>query len=435
MRNKIGIFFFLLSLVLSPGLSFAQGIYNTTCPGTGCVTTSVQNQGALGIQITGTWVGTITFKGTVSTSSSATYTDLLVTKASDLSNATTTTANGLWLVSTSGLGQVRIQFTSYSSGTANVSVRAVSPARSSLSATIDATVSDVTITSSALPDGAATSVKQDTSNTLLTNLALALGSAVGGDQSTRSLLSGCIYNAIQPSLTNGQQIGLQCDDGGNLKIAADISLSGDVTVTSSALPTGASTAANQATQITAAETANTSLGLLDDAIGSKTGGTAGTSSNLAGGVYVSSAPTLTNGQQASLRLTSAGELMTTASVTLGTLTGVSTSGCYLVSAASNNATNCKASAGSLYGIRIVNTTDTIYYLRLYNLASAPTCSSATGFIESIPIPASTDGNGVVWSTMNPVAYSTGIGFCFTSGSSSTNNGSAATGVFGAILYN
>jgi len=42
--------------------------------------------------------------------------------------------------------------------------------------------------------------------------------------------------------------------------------------------------------------------------GSVTGGTAGTASDLVGGIYHSSAPTLTNGQQASLQLTSAGAL-------------------------------------------------------------------------------------------------------------------------------
>lgn len=112
-----------------------------------------------------------------------------------------------------------------------------------------------------------------------------------------------------------------------------------------------------------------------------------------------------------------------------------TLGCYLISAASTNATNCKGSAGSFYGVRLVNTTATLYYLRLYNLASAPTCSSATGFIETIPVPASTTGAGVVAMMNRPIPYGTGIGFCFTGGSSSTDNTNAATGVFGAVLYN
>lgn len=109
-------------------------------------------------------------------------------------------------------------------------------------------------------------------------------------------------------------------------------------------------------------------------------------------------------------------------------------GCYLVSAASTNSTSCKGSAGNFYGFFMVNTTATLYYLRLYNSSSAPTCSSATGFIESIPIPASASGAGIVVTLPVGLGYSTGIGFCFTGGSSSTDNTNAATGVFGAVLY-
>jgi hypothetical protein len=107
--------------------------------------------------------------------------------------------------------------------------------------------------------------------------------------------------------------------------------------------------------------------------------------------------------------------------------------CVLVSAASNNVTACKASPGNVYGFRFVNTTATIYYLRMYNLTSA-TCTSATGFVESIPIPASTSGAGFAFLEPMGEAYSTGISFCFTGGSSSTDNTNAATGVFGTILY-
>jgi hypothetical protein len=111
--------------------------------------------------------------------------------------------------------------------------------------------------------------------------------------------------------------------------------------------------------------------------------------------------------------------------------------CAIISAASTNATNCKASAGNFYGLDIYNTTTTVYYLRLYNLAAAPTCSSATGFIRSIPIPPAAAAGGVggiVRVLPVGVGYATGISFCLTGGSSSTDNTNAATGVFGAVLY-
>jgi len=117
----------------------------------------------------------------------------------------------------------------------------------------------------------------------------------------------------------------------------------------------------------------------------------------------------------------------------GTTGGTST--CYLSSAASTNSTNCKASAGQVYGFQVINTTSSIYYLRMYNSASAPTCSSATGFVRTIPIPhASGAGSGVGFSQTVGSAYGTGIGFCLTGGGSSTDNTNAATGVYISILY-
>lgn len=108
--------------------------------------------------------------------------------------------------------------------------------------------------------------------------------------------------------------------------------------------------------------------------------------------------------------------------------------CNLQSAATTNATNCKASAGTLYGYELVNTTATLYYLRLYNLATAPTCSSATGFIRSIPIPASASGAGLARDTIVGASYGTGIGFCLTAGGASTDNTNAVTGIYVSLSY-
>lgn len=120
----------------------------------------------------------------------------------------------------------------------------------------------------------------------------------------------------------------------------------------------------------------------------------------------------------------------TATVTNTGLEGV------ILSAASTNATSVKGSAGNMYGYELYNTTTTIYWLRLYNLATSPTCSSATGFIRSIPIIPGTAGSsgGQISNFVIPIAYSTGIAYCLTGGSSSTDNTNAAVGVFGAIRY-
>lgn len=65
------------------------------------------------------------------------------------------------------------------------------------------------------------------------------------------------------------------------------------------LPTGASTSANQTTEIA-------SLQLIDNPVGSVGAGTAGTSSYLIGGVFNTALPTLTTGQQSAIQLDSNG---------------------------------------------------------------------------------------------------------------------------------
>lgn len=108
---------------------------------------------------------------------------------------------------------------------------------------------------------------------------------------------------------------------------------------------------------------------------------------------------------------------------------------FLTSAASTNSTSVKGSAGNLYAIHITNTTTTNYFLRLYNASSAPTCSSATGFIESIPALGASANGGVNGRTNGvPQAFSTGIAFCLTGGGSSTDNTNAATGVYLTLVY-
>lgn len=135
----------------------------------------------------------------------------------------------------------------------------------------------------------------------------------------------------------------------------------------------------------------------------------------------------------SLPVTLASNQSTIATQNVGGTTGGSTP-CVLQSAATTNATSCKASAGTVYGYRVINTTATLYYLRMYNLAAAPTCSSATGFVETIPIAASTAGAGISYANAIGEAYGTGVAFCLTGGGSSTDNTSAATGVYVSILY-
>ncbi len=110
--------------------------------------------------------------------------------------------------------------------------------------------------------------------------------------------------------------------------------------------------------------------------------------------------------------------------------------CPIVTTASTNSTSCKASAGNRLGGWFVNPTATIAYVRLYNSATAPTCSSATGFISpAIPIPAATTGAGITFVIPNGVAFATGLGYCVTGGPTSTDNTNAVADVRGELFYN
>lgn len=111
-----------------------------------------------------------------------------------------------------------------------------------------------------------------------------------------------------------------------------------------------------------------------------------------------------------------------------------TSGCTLgktLSAASTNSTSIKGSAGTLCSLTVVNTTATIYYLKFYDKATAPTCNSDT-VIGSIPIQVTSVSDGMVDVGPYGWAFTLGIGFCLTGALADNDNTNAATGV--AITY-
>lgn len=98
--------------------------------------------------------------------------------------------------------------------------------------------------------------------------------------------------------------------------------------------------------------------------------------------------------------------------------------------ASTNSSSIKGSAGTLYALTAINTTGTFGYLKVYDSAAAPTCSSATGIKHVFPVPTSTAGAGFVI----PLAdigeiYSNGIGYCVTGGGTDTDNTNAPAGIF------
>lgn len=101
---------------------------------------------------------------------------------------------------------------------------------------------------------------------------------------------------------------------------------------------------------------------------------------------------------------------------------------HLLSAATTNSTLVKSGAGQLSEIVAINTTATVYDLRFYDSNVAPTCSSTTGVVWNVPVPANTSGGGVVIPIPAGVRFSSGIGFCLTGAVADNDNTNAAAGI-------
>jgi len=156
----------------------------------------------------------------------------------------------------------------------------------------------------------------------------------------------------------------------------------------------------------------------------------------------SSTATVTENKFAAPRISSRRALLVegVASGTAITVTGtvntgpVSTGGASvyrLISAATNNANNIKASAGQIYGWYFSNENNAFRYLKFYNKATSPTVGTDTPFL-TLPIPGKSAGH-VAWPF--GIAMGTGISVAIVSGQADNNNGSISAGdVVIDVLY-
>lgn len=77
--------------------------------------------GSAAVQITGTWVGTLSFEGNVDLSN---YVPLEAYPVDGGAGVMATTGNGIWMIPTAGLKSIRVYGTALSSGTATVTIEA-----------------------------------------------------------------------------------------------------------------------------------------------------------------------------------------------------------------------------------------------------------------------------------------------------------------------
>lgn len=75
------------------------------------------------VQVSGTWVGTLTFQSTINGTDWVTHNGTVYGGAS-VTNVSTTTANGAWAFRVAGAQKIRATMTAYTSGTATIDIRA-----------------------------------------------------------------------------------------------------------------------------------------------------------------------------------------------------------------------------------------------------------------------------------------------------------------------
>jgi hypothetical protein len=156
---------------------------------------------------------------------------------------------------------------------------------------------------------------------------------------------------------------------------------------------------------------------------------------LVGGKYNATPPTLTDQQRAMLQMDADGALLVSVHdwIALANVLTEETGGTpvHYLSAASTNQTVVKASPGTLMNVTAINTTATVYYLKLHDTASTPTAGT-TAVVQCYAIPASTSGNGFTISV--PMTFASGIAFTLVGGIADNDTSNAATGITVDFVY-
>lgn len=184
-------------IVVPPATTGQVSLTSGTCTtegqtSSGCVALSILNYAGLSIQVTGTWTGTLTFRASTD---GVTFQALNCAASNSTSAVTSSSANGLWKCGVAGLRYAEVIFTSYSSGTAVVTMQASTAA-----------------------DGSGTSAAGSGSNAA----AGATGSAVPASASYTGINSGGTLVGLPGDTTNGAFVNCKagCAAAGDTTAAA-----------------------------------------------------------------------------------------------------------------------------------------------------------------------------------------------------------------------
>jgi hypothetical protein len=97
-----------------------------------------------------------------------------------------------------------------------------------------------------------------------------------------------------------------------------------------------------------------------------------------------------------------------------------------ISQATTNPNTISPQPSKLYVVSAIGLTSTVRYLKFYDTDMAPIVGTDTP-VMTIPVPANTQGAGIVIPFNTPVNFSTGLSFAITSGSADTNTGAVLAG--------
>jgi hypothetical protein len=99
------------------------------------------------------------------------------------------------------------------------------------------------------------------------------------------------------------------------------------------------------------------------------------------------------------------------------------------SAASTNSTLVRPGNALVKSIVAINTTTTLYWLKLYDKVTAPTCGTDTPVYKvAVPFGATNSGGGFVVPIPDGMQFFNGVGFCLTAAQANSDTGNAATGI-------
>jgi hypothetical protein len=222
--------------ILPPALTSAS-LSTTTCPGAGCVTLKTSNYAGIGIQVTGSWSGTLAFQATTDGTN---YVALNCSAANSTTAVTTTTANGLWKCGITGVGIVQVVFTSYASGTAVVTMQAAtaadgsgtSAAGSGSNAAAGATGSPVPASASYTginSSGTLVGVPGDVTNGMYVNCKAGCAAASDTTSAAASITSGSGNGSTYPNGPAPSGLALAGDGGAAFQLAASGTLIATIT--------------------------------------------------------------------------------------------------------------------------------------------------------------------------------------------------------------